>query len=273
MFKMRKENFTPEERDLIIKLYYQNHTIPEICEELKLEYYEVIYIINSIEKDIQKIKDMTSCTSIDDSKLIAIADTHIGSIYENIEYIDITYNYARKNKIRTILHLGDLIQSTYKPVSGKYVNQEVQINHLLSDYPSIGGIETYILLGNHDYNTFYKNPQLLELLKQRKDFHILGFYKVYIDWNGNIISMYHRTSKYNIRIPNIPRLLSLKGHSHKLAIQRNDIHIPSLSDDLKDDGKPGFILFEQNQDEIELFSKELVDDQIKNRGKVLTKKI
>ena len=273
MFKIKKENYTEEEVKKIIELYYQRYSIQEICKILNLEHYEVLFVISSIEKDINRIKNMAACESFSDDRLIAIADTHIGSSLENMEYIHTTYNYARKNKVRSILHLGDLIQSTYKPVSGKYTHQEVQIQHLLDEYPQLGGIETYIVLGNHDYNTFSKNPELLELVQSRGDFHILGFYKAYIDWQGRIISLSHRTAKYNINIPNIPRLLDLKGHSHKLTIQRNEIHIPTLSDDIKENAKPGFILLEHTPEYIDIYSKELIDDQIKSRGKVLTKKI
>jgi predicted MPP superfamily phosphohydrolase len=273
MFRIKKENFTEMEKSLITELYYQKTPIQDICKTLDLEYYEVLYYITKIERDFQKIRNMAACQSFDDKKLIAIADTHIGSSLENMEYIHTTYNYARKNKVRSILHLGDLIQSTYKPVSGKYTNQEVQIQHLLDEYPQLGGIETYIVLGNHDYNTFSKNPELLELVQSRGDLHILGFYKAYIDWQGRIISLSHRTAKYNINIPNIPRLLDLKGHSHKLTIQRNEIHIPTLSDDLKENARPGFILLEHTPENIDIYSKELIDDQIKSRGKVLTKKI
>ena len=273
MFKYRREDFTKEEKDQIANLYYQNISIKEICGILNLEFYEVLYYITKVERNSQIINEMVACQSFDDQKLIAIADTHIGSSLENFEYIHNTYNYARKNKVKKILHLGDLIQSTYKPVSGKYTNQERQIEHLIYDYPKLGGIETYILLGNHDYNTFSKNPELLELVQERKDFHILGFYKVYIDWQGNLVALSHRTPKYKIHIPNAPRLLDLKGHSHKLTVQRNEIHAPSLSDDMKGDGKPGFLLMEHNPDEIDIYSKELIGDQIKNRGKILTKKI
>ena len=273
MFKIRKENYTEMEKALITGLYYQNISIPEICRMLKMEYYEVLYIISKFEKDNQKIINMVACESIDDSKLIAIADTHVGSLLENMEYIHTTYSYARKNKVKKILHLGDLIQSTYKPVSSKYANQEKQIEHLINDYPSLKGIETYIVLGNHDYNTFSKHPELLEMVQEREDFHVLGFYKAYIDWRGNIISLSHRTAKYKIHIPNVPRLFDLKGHSHKLSIQRNYIHVPTLSDDIKDDAKPGFILLEQTPNQVDIYSKELIDDKIKSRGKVLTKKL
>lgn len=179
---------------------------------------------------------------INENKIIFIADTHIGSVFENISYLYQVYEFALENHVKTILHGGDLLQGTYKNVKKEYQNISMQIKHLIKDYPYSASITNKIVLGNHDFHIIKKNPNLLKEIK-REDFIILGIKKAYLDWQNSIISISHSCSKYHISIPNIETLFNFCGHSHKFTIHHdNSIYIPTLSDDLKDDNNPGFLI-------------------------------
>lgn len=203
---------------------------------------------------------------INENKIIIISDTHIGSALENIDYLHIVYEYALKNNIKTILHGGDLLQGTYTNVLKEYQNMLNQINHLITDYPYHPFIRNKIILGNHDFHIFRKNPNLQEYLT-REDFVILGIKKVYFDWQNNIISLSHSCPKYHIEIPNIKTLINFCGHSHKFAIHHDTkIMIPTLSDDLKDsNSNSGFLVATLSNEELYMELMEITKENISKK--------
>ena len=119
MFRLARENFLTEDKKLIGQLFSEGYSIHEICFILNLEYYEVLYYIEVIfGQDVAKKNAF--CNTFLDDKLLVMADTHLGSKFENMDYIYETYQYAFNNYFKTVLHLGDVIQSTYKPVLKMY---------------------------------------------------------------------------------------------------------------------------------------------------------
>lgn len=191
--------------------------------------------------------DELNIPTIEEQKIIIISDTHLGSIYENIDYLKQVYEYAKKHNIKIILHTGDLIQSVARNVSNKYRNEYKQIIHVIEDYPHDEDIMNYLSLGNHDYHTLRKDSEYLETLKTRKDFNILGFKRNYVLWQGNVIGLIHETPKYKIEIPKLKTLYDFHGHSHKFTNHKGHrILVPPLSDDLKFDSLPGFLVVTLN---------------------------
>lgn len=186
--------------------------------------------------------ESVNITPISESKIIIISDTHIGSTYENISYLDSVYEYALKNNIKTILHGGDLFQGPYKGVSNKYRKPENQILHLQKDYPKDNSISNKIILGNHDFQMFKNDWKLMKMMR-RPDLEVVAIRKSYFDWQGNLISLSHKCPKYEVIIPNLETLVNFAGHSHKFTIhEKKGILIPTLSDDVKFDSPPGFLV-------------------------------
>lgn len=179
--------------------------------------------------------------NINDSKIIIIADTHFCSIYENISYLENVYNYALKNNIKTILHAGDLLQGIYRNVSKKYRTLERQVEHLEAIYPYDSSITNHILLGNHDFQIFNKDIEQCSIIS-RSDLNILGIKKIYFNWHNSLLELFHKCPKYPNEIKFIPTILKLYGHSHHFAIHKSTVLVPTLSDDLKVDGLPGFLV-------------------------------
>ena len=241
-----KENlleFTDEEKYLVKELYEEGYTVSEISEIMKLTFNETIAILVRVMDGLDLVKLMAFDT-ISDDKVLILSDTHLGSVYENMEYLKMAYQYAKEQDIHVAFHAGDLIQSTFRNVQDQYQDERKQLRHVQRDYPS-SDIKNYILLGNHDYNTLKKDSYYYELLDERDDFYLMGFKRAYISWRDYLFSMYHTIKKYHVPIPNIESTLNFKGHSHKLSYKKlKSIDVPTLSDDLLYHGKakPGFLI-------------------------------
>lgn len=273
MFRLSRENFLTEDKRLIEQFYFEGYSIHDICSILNLEYYEVLYYVGNIIKSQDFMSNHAFCKEFYDDKLLAVSDTHLGSKFENMDYIHETYQYAFNNYIKSVLHLGDVIQSTYKPVLKMYNTFESQVVHLINDYPKMNGITTYFVLGNHDYHTFSNNRKLLDMFQEREDFKILGFSKAYIYYKNVPILLSHWCPKYNFEIPNAEVFFTIKGHSHFLSIRDNTISVPSNSDDMKNNGIPGFLVLDQDESFLNIYSKEFVDTEIVDGKKYSLKKI
>ena len=257
-----------------ILLYYrEGFTIKEITELTNLTYYEVIYILKKTLSDLD-IPTNYLYDEISDQKVLIVSDTHIGSYKENLDYIREAYHYAKSLGIKTALHGGDLIQSTFSNVNKKYFNEDKQIEHLLAVYPT--GLDNYILLGNHDYNTLKKDNHYSIDIESRDDFHLMGFKRAYLSWQGHPISLYHTCKKYRLPIESLDTILNLRGHSHHLTYNKsNTVNIPTLSDDMFEHnyGRPGFLIGTLHDDNLSLESLYFTNDSLHREGKILTKKL
>lgn len=272
--KKHINEFTIEDKELVIELYNEGYSVKDICILLDLSYYETVYLLQR-KIDGFNAHDHLSFTDINDQELLILSDTHIGSRKENFEYIEEAYKKAATKGIKTAIHAGDLIQSTYDPVKPEFADEEKQIEHLINYYPYLSDFTTYVLLGNHDLNTFKKDPKYLQMLQDRKDLVIMGFKRAYLTWLGNLICIYHSCPKYRLTIPNIENLIQLTGHSHKLSINKQGyFYIPSASDDMiqHKTAHPGFIIGGIEDQTLTLDSYRF-ENGLHEDGPVLTKKI
>ncbi len=272
--KKNISEFSKQERSTITGLYQDGYEPREIAELLDMPYYEVIFILDRLNYNFE-LEKYISYASIDDKQILIISDTHIGSVYENEDYQKEAYQFAKDHGIKTILHGGDLIQSTYTNVKQQYANEERQIEHLICDYPYDEAIKNYILLGNHDFNTFIKENYLKMVMEHRDDFDIMSCKRAYLTWLGNLICLLHPAKRYQITIPNVDPLIYLKGHSHKLTYDKNNgLHIPTLSDDLFSNphSRPGFLVGTIDGEDL-YFESYTFKESLHNNGPVLTKKL
>jgi len=88
-----------------------------------------------------------------------IGDRHIGSMYERADAVARFYDLLKREKITTVLDTGDVLDG-----AGIYKGQEYeqyaigldrQFSALAEHAPTIPGITTHFIIGNHDYS-FYK---------------------------------------------------------------------------------------------------------------------
>ena len=171
-------------------------------------------------------------------KFICIADPHFGAKYENLEYLERVYEYARNNGINYIVVLGDLIEGNcfdYSRCLPQYKSINSQVEHVLSDYCYDSNIKNIILLGNHDFSAYTKEGiDISGQLSTRKDFSIIGYKEAYIKIRDEYITLKHDVSKIVSCISNPCTQLNLIGHSHQYRVMYNDdsimMKVPTLSD-------------------------------------------
>jgi predicted phosphodiesterase len=82
-----------------------------------------------------------------------ISDTHLGSMYEELEFLKFAYKIFKKEKIENVYHAGDVLEGE-KIYRGqeyeiRYHGVDEQVEHCVKDYPKIDGITTYFIDGNH----------------------------------------------------------------------------------------------------------------------------
>ena len=96
-------------------------------------------------------------------QICVVSDTHFGNIHNQLHLLNEVYQEAYNRGIRTILHVGDLVDGNYtnRPESPRQQflhGFDEQAGYVVDMYPEIDGITTYYILGSHD-ETHYKNNQ------------------------------------------------------------------------------------------------------------------
>lgn len=182
--------------------------------------------------------DTFSLESDDKLDFIVISDTHIGSRFENFDYLKRVYDYALSHGVKYIFHAGDLIEgcySNYSRCKRKYMNISSQVNHIIEDYPCDRSIKNIILLGNHDaFPIVVDNYDIADTLSNRDDFMLTGYRSSYLRLRDEYISLKHDISRMLNVVGDATVLLNFFGHSHqyrclfdgKYAIFR----VPTLAD-------------------------------------------
>ena len=259
-------------REELINIYIKDKDISNYVNYQK-EVSKIAYKLNKEGK-----RKMLPITYINSNEVLIISDTHFGSEKENYKYIDLVYDYAINNNINNILHTGDFMQGTIKPVISSCQIIENQILYVLDNYPYDKSINNYILIGNHDYFIFRKDENIIYYFAERKDLNFLGYRKVYLNWNNNLISLSHELKKHKIDVPRLETLVCFVGHRHELHIENNTIYVPTLSDDIKYydnnfDNCPGFLKACIDDDNLNVYKYDINNNEISNKKLVLERKI
>ena len=90
-----------------------------------------------------------------------ISDTHLCNEKQQLHMVNKLYEEAKKKGIDTVLHFGDITDGDYQNrPEHKYalfrLGADRQKDYVISHWPKVDGITTYILCGNHD-KTHNKN--------------------------------------------------------------------------------------------------------------------
>ena len=241
--------------DGICNIYRKNHDINGILELFPgFHYNEVVSILVAH----GWLHNIELCQfSLTDKKVMFISDTHYGSVYDNINYAYYAFDFAKANGIKTIFHGGDVLEGNAKPREG--FTSEKQAEYFIKNYPYDKDIITRTILGNHDLTAVILENKVSEILKARDDIEILGFKKIFFDWESVTVGLQHEIKKYRLCYPRYSQEdIGFKGHSHfyhtKYCYTREDVYIPALSDDptpyqtarINDEEakKPGFLVVE-----------------------------
>ena len=289
----------------MVRGFYEisNSLMHEICDSFEIDndfnrlretYYDIDYyvlysILYSTRKYRKEIYDDLCQLKINDNKLLIISDTHYGSIYENIDYTYNIFNYCIANGIHVILHGGDIIESNVKPRVG-FNDVVKQAEYFVNKFPFDKSINTYALLGNHDYSAINIRRKTIDILSSRNDINVLGLKKSFINWKGSIISIEHKIDNYRLLLPVGAENISFRGNSHfyhihdKNGRKNEEIYIPALCDDnvpllssrkylIKNKlvPKPGFLTAEIIDNNIEIVNYSINKGNIKKEKEYIKK--
>jgi predicted phosphodiesterase len=162
-----------------------------------------------------------------------VADTHLGSKYQQITHLNTFYSICAKRRIPLVLHVGDLTEGNGKMYRGQVYEMfaqgaDAQRDYVVNNYPKRKGITTYVISGNHD-QSFIKTDGyniVMAICQQRTDmvyigddvaYYMLGNIKIMLahGTSGNAYAVSYKSQKLVEALPGgeKPHLLFL-GHYH-----------------------------------------------------------
>lgn len=198
----------------------------------KEEYKNLQYLL--ITREYWYRFDYPLCrTSLTGDIVMFIADTHFGNPkLENERLVNIAYNFAIQNNIKTVIHAGDLIEAGCMDHDKSYNTVLNELNRAINSIPT--EVNTRLLLGNHDYSAIRTYQDIIPYYFNEK-LDILGMQKVVLNWDNIAdIRINHPISQLRENKNDISNeLISLNGHSHFYSFKDDfrTIMLPSVSNE------------------------------------------
>jgi len=240
----------------VINLIKEDASYKEILNELDLYSYELLHMYykwifhkhhNLSPEIVERMKSdyIQNCSfkNITKDKILLIADSHIGSKYENLLYLEQAKEIAKKRRIKTIFHGGDLGDGLidYLPIYKDYYDQ---IEYILAAYSFFEDMDQYIMGGNHDRRYKDHGLDILKLLPEiYPNITPIGYYQSYFKVYNKIISFEHN-SKMRKKNKLINPEFIISAHSHKGVFKKEEVKLPTASDSNPNhepiDSEPGF---------------------------------
>lgn len=259
----------------LIELIKQGTSIEEISIQMNLSYRQIYHLATMLKNkgflinrkyycngdmlylpnytnEKKKQVDIYSFDTDKEFRALLISDLHLGSQYDNINYINMAFDYCKKNGINVIISGGDLIDGDFGQCKKKHDNIYDQIEYAISTYPHDKEILTFTVLGDHDETISRYGLDLSEVLNNRRhDVVPIGYEAGIINIKNDFIHVKHHsfgTEKYKTsHVNNRKELVALVllGHSHCLKFRKNSnalvLSLPSLSDLQFNNFVPSFI--------------------------------
>jgi predicted phosphodiesterase len=152
-------------------------------------------------------------------KIGVVADTHLGSNFQQLDSLIAFYDLCKDKGVTTILHAGDLIDGTNKYENQRdksFLHDPVPIFEYVRDrYPKIHGITTHYIIGNHTISESSKYEDYGDLLtKMRPDLICHGIKSATFSLPDETkIHLQHGAGKNRV----YPSELVLLGHWHRFV--------------------------------------------------------
>jgi DNA polymerase II small subunit/DNA polymerase delta subunit B len=161
------------------KLFEQSKDGQKKIAQLEQENKQLKTIVKKHVQDQKKII-IKSKSKTDKIKFGVIGDTHLGSLCEKIDYLNIYYNELEERGITTVLCAGDLIDG-WNIYKGQLFEQhkrgwKEQKSWFVEQFPVRQNIKTKFITGNHD-SSFTKTVDIevgKELAAAREDLEFIG---------------------------------------------------------------------------------------------------
>ena len=195
---------------------------------------------------IQEYLNNFTFANLGGKKTIIISDTHLASVYENLNYFNKVEEFIKKNNINYLLHGGDIGDGMVEG-DKKYYNYDQQVSHIMDVYPEFCDCHQYILGGNHDRRYKDKNMDLLKLLEQKENIESVGYYQAYFKLFDKNISFEHHSLMNKCEYIDVD--FSILGHAHNLCFKNNKIKLYPLCDCFmnKANEHAGFVLMDSKK--------------------------
>lgn len=152
----------------------------------------------------------------DHIKIALLGDTHLASIYEDLDSLNKAYDYIENSNVDMVFHSGDLVDGLVStPNIYKELKEETytgQLEYAIDKYPKYSG-KTMVVSGNHeDYWSVLTGKEILkDISDKREDIEYLGSSRRIININGLRINVLHgkfikenRINNLNDYVNNIP---------------------------------------------------------------------
>lgn len=132
-------------------------------------------------------------------KIGIVSDTQIGSKFQQITHLDTFYQVCEACGVTTVFHCGDILdgEKVYKGQEYELFlhGADAQVDYCVKNYPSIEGITTYFICGNHD-ESLWKHGGIdigKRISEKRKDMVYKGFHGAFFGTDSieNLIYLHH----------------------------------------------------------------------------------
>ena len=136
-----------------------------------------------------------------------VTDTHLCSTLCKLDELKEFYKIMEKEGVTEVLHAGDMVAGNGKMFRGQLSEMtcygfDQQAEEVINEFPSIPGVTTHAIAGNHDLSFFNDNgADLMQTVADsRDDINYLGHYEAMINLHGVKIKLLHpeRGSGYAI---------------------------------------------------------------------------
>lgn len=176
-----------------------------------------------------------------------LGDTQHGSLYENINFLNLAYDVYVQEKVTRVYHTGDMVdgQKMYRGHEFELhtIGVDAQADYAVDTYPCRDEIETFFISGNHD-GAFWKQGGHdigKQIANRREDMTYLGFdeadvtlesdegeitLRIYHPGKGTAYAISYQPQSYinSLTGGEKPNILGI-GHYHKMEyILYRNIH-------------------------------------------------
>ena len=193
--------------------------------------YTTYFYIDKNPQPIQQVYDLGLRDG--NYKFLAISDTHMGDKQFRLDALNSAFDRAEDEGVQYITHTGDLTAGI-QVYSGqhsdlKYHTLDDQIDFVVDNFPSIEGVQTKIIGGNHDYDGLKRmGIDIMRIIdSKRPDIDFLGWTDAKLDIGNGVIaelvhykgsmawSLGYRAQKFlrDLNPNQMPDILLL-GHKH-----------------------------------------------------------
>lgn len=132
----------------------KNHESARTTKYIKQLEQDKLFLEKQIQKIVAPQKVYMSDYYGEKVRIGIVSDTHIGSMYSNIELLKTLYAIFKKEKVQCVFHAGDIVdgdgnyrEQHYEQVA---VGFDAQLQTVIDTYPN-NGLTTFFVEGNHAF--------------------------------------------------------------------------------------------------------------------------